>query len=1103
VNPPLNLRAVSASCSDVPIDPPVTTQNIQSVDQENPWPGLSTFTEEQSAFFFGRDEEVRELLRRVERKALTVLFGQSGLGKSSLLQAGLFPRLRTANFCPIYVRLDHSASAPAPTEQIKSLVFQVTASAGSWTKTGSTITDETLWEFFHHRDDNLHDAAGKVVVPVLVFDQFEELFTLGGASDPETRRRANGFIAELADLVENRPPVRLEERMEESSAEAEAFDFTRADYRVLITLREDYLPHLESLKSSMPSLMQNRMRLTRMQADRALEAVMKPAAGLVTQEVAIQIVGFVAGRADLEGTEVEPSLLNLICRELNNQRRAQGEAVISANLLAGTRETILREFYERTMADQPPAVRHFVENELLTDSGYRENIALERARKHLVDAGANPSALDVLVNRRLLRIEERLDVRRVELTHDVLCSVVKASRDLRHQREALEKAKRLLAEQQAREAGTRQALNRARKIAAVCAVLMLIAAANAIFGVINLRRARAAETLAERARGEAEKLVGFLIEDFYTELEPTGRLETMGKLAHMAVAYYDGLPPELLTSGTQVYRGMALVREGTVLQARGDSAGAAKIIGDAQTVFEKLRADGDQSDGPAVGLALALLSKGSMGGRNTTELFQQAADLLRPRVEKAGSSRRVRRVYADVLNFLSSTQPKETAIATCEEARKILVGLGALDLSDLGATSAYGDTSDSEARHALALGRLDDAERLQREVLGLAEKVLAQRPGDLRAMVNRSAAPEVLAQIAVRRFDYAGALVFAAKADQAAADYVRFNPDDVIGWQLTARARQQTVNCLLAQGKVGDALAQARSAVALEHDARNTAGIFDGLLNLWTTIALAEAQLGHRPAAEEALKERRRMSQLTTGHEAGETFVKLLPERQVLTESAVGIIFGDYETAYADSSLSAARIKKIPVAGETGTLIRSSAYRDALANATLAALRLEHGADAEATARALLDEPMKDAPPDRIAYSTAWKKVLLAHALGLQGRRADAQPMLDSSLAYFREQQSKLITGVGFLQRVARVISGTGAQVNKATASVEFSYRSAYASYVQGLFQPDDSAGRTARRDALEEAVKTLQGIPEESKQLHDWKELNDLIFKARLRPGK
>ena len=302
-----------------------------AVDHENPWPGLSTFTEEQTAFFFGRDEEVRELLRRVERKALTILFGQSGLGKSSLLQAGVFPRLRVENFCPVYVRLDHAPDAVPLTEQIKSLVFDATANAGTWTKMGSATTGESLWEFFHHRDDCLQNDAGKVVTPVLVFDQFEELFTLGGAADPETRRRATDFIAELADLVENRPPASVEARLEEAAAEIEAFDFSRADYRVLITLREDYLPHLESLKSAMPSLMQNRMRLTRMQAPRALEAVMKPAEGLVTEEVAEQIVSFVAGHAQLEGAEVEPSLLSLVCRELNNQRRTRGEPVISTS----------------------------------------------------------------------------------------------------------------------------------------------------------------------------------------------------------------------------------------------------------------------------------------------------------------------------------------------------------------------------------------------------------------------------------------------------------------------------------------------------------------------------------------------------------------------------------------------------------------------------------------------------------------------------------------------------------------------------------------------------------------------------------------------------
>lgn len=107
-------------------------------------------------------------------------------------------------------------------------------------------------------------------------------------------------------------------------------------------------------------------------------------------------------------------------------------------------------------------------------------------------------------------------------------------------------------------------------------------------------------------------------------------------------------------------------------------------------------------------------------------------------------------------------------------------------------------------------------------------------------------------------------------------------------------------------------------------------------------------------------------------------------------------------------------------------------------------------------------------------------------------------------MAYYREQQGKVITGVGFLQRVARALSGTNNQSGgRATASVEFTLRAAHAFYVQAISQADDNNGRTVKRDALDEAARTLQGVPEEAKQLHNWKELNDLIFKARLRPGK
>ncbi|MEP7276864.1 MAG: hypothetical protein ABI812_10945, partial [Betaproteobacteria bacterium] len=441
---------------------PALDSALSAVDAEHPWLGLASFTEETRAYFYGREDEIGELARRVQRKLLTILFGQSGLGKTSILRAGIVPRLRPDGYCPVYVRIDYSPESPPPSEQIKQAIFRATQAQGQWTQVGVAEAGESLWEFLHHRDDILRDTTGKTLIPLLIFDQFEELFTLA-QGDEFGRQRAAQFVDDLADLVENRAPKALEAKMDTDEAAVEKFDFTRSDYRILIALREDYLAHLEGLKRAMPSISQNRMRLARMTGAQALAAVMKPGGKLVSEEVAGSIVRFIAGGAELPNAEVEPALLSLICRELNNARIAQHRREISADLLAGSRETILTDFYERTLADQPAGVRQFIEDNLLTESGHRESLAEERVLKGLAATGAAPEALATLVNRRLLRIEERLDVRRVELTHDVLCGVVKASRDVRLEREVRDEAERKLAAQRERERATRKALVRARQ----------------------------------------------------------------------------------------------------------------------------------------------------------------------------------------------------------------------------------------------------------------------------------------------------------------------------------------------------------------------------------------------------------------------------------------------------------------------------------------------------------------------------------------------------------------------------------------------------------------------------------------------------------------
>src|SRR5690349_24680889 len=94
-----------------PLDSPLPHT---SVDAENPWLGLASFTEETQAFFYGREGEVGELARRVQRQTPTLLVGQSGLGQKSDLGAGLVPKLRALGVCPGYLRIDFSPEAPSP-----------------------------------------------------------------------------------------------------------------------------------------------------------------------------------------------------------------------------------------------------------------------------------------------------------------------------------------------------------------------------------------------------------------------------------------------------------------------------------------------------------------------------------------------------------------------------------------------------------------------------------------------------------------------------------------------------------------------------------------------------------------------------------------------------------------------------------------------------------------------------------------------------------------------------------------------------------------------------------------------------------------------------
>ena len=502
------------------------------VDAEHPWPGLVAFREQDSAYFRGRSAKVEDLLRLVRRERVTVLHGRSGLGKSSLLQAGLFPRLRDELHLPVYIRLSYTEDAASLREQVLDAIGKAVDAENVRRAENSPgmapieaapmNRGESLWEHFHRKDADYWTGDNQPLVPVLVFDQFEEAFTRGREAGRTETTAA--FFEELGDLIEGRTPRVVEIAVEAGKADPKDYAFARHAYKVLIGIRADFLDELEKLEGGIPftgsrrgipSLRVNRMPLEPLSGAAALLVTEAGGDELVTPDVGEKIVRLVAGEGSgqhrrLDELVIDPALLSLFCRELNERRKAAGQSAITADIVEGSREEILTKFYDDSMRGLPPAVRRFIEDHLVTAGNYRDTVALENA---LATPGVTLAAIDSLVRSRLIRREERDEHVRLELTHDVLTDVVRRSRDRRRTEEDAEertRADRALAQARAHEERARvEALERraaaARKRTRVVAVLGVVFLGLCALATLEAITARRHEATAQQAFEQARR----------------------------------------------------------------------------------------------------------------------------------------------------------------------------------------------------------------------------------------------------------------------------------------------------------------------------------------------------------------------------------------------------------------------------------------------------------------------------------------------------------------------------------------------------------------------------------------------------------------------
>jgi WD40 repeat protein len=383
---------------------------------------------------YGRQRETQDLTDLLVSKRIVLLFSPSGAGKTSLIRAGLIPKLKNAydiEALPIvrlgYVAPEYENEKGSNRYRLATLCKLERLRSPDVRRSAKELSGYTLKRYF---DECVlgaigHNSDGEPYYPLLVFDQFEELLT-ADALDVDRKRE---FLDELGSLLRG-------------DASSQRDSESRGSIWALFAIREDRLGELQPFLDLIPTALAFRYRLDALSTEAARETIKETAGDWMEAQVPRAIVEDLCtvsvrgidGREMLQpGHLVEPVQLQVVCRGLwekivaRQQRRIEVADIQSREHSEVDRA--LREFFnaEAESAAKESGVserklRLWIEQSLISTSGVRNQILRDQTQLGKID-----EAIALLVDAHVLRSDSRDGREWVELPHDRLVGPVRAA----------------------------------------------------------------------------------------------------------------------------------------------------------------------------------------------------------------------------------------------------------------------------------------------------------------------------------------------------------------------------------------------------------------------------------------------------------------------------------------------------------------------------------------------------------------------------------------------------------------------------------------------------------------------------------------------------